>query len=147
MLTTEQTWRIDPVYMTQQTKINETIRSTLIDWIIQIHYNFKLLPETLFLTVNIIDRYFAKNNMSKREVQLVGVAAMLVAAKYEEIYPPLLKDFVFISDNSCSAAQILDMERKILFAMDFDMQLTSSFRFLERFSKLAKIDTPTFFLS
>jgi len=147
MLTTEQTWRIDPVYMTQQTKINETIRSTLIDWIIQIHYNFKLLPETLFLTVNIIDRYFAKNNMSKREVQLVGVAAMLVAAKYEEIYPPLLKDFVFISDNSCSAAQILDMERKILFAMDFDMQLTSSYRFLERFSKLAKIDTPTFFLS
>jgi len=147
MLSTEQTWRIDPVYMTQQTKINETIRSTLIDWIIQIHYNFKLLPETLFLTVNIIDRYFAKNNMSKREVQLVGVAAMLVAAKYEEIYPPLLKDFVFISDNSCSAAQILDMERKILFAMDFDMQLTSSYRFLERFSKLAKIDTPTFFLS
>jgi len=72
---------------------------------------------------------------------------MLVATKYEEIYPPLLKDFAFISDNHCTAEQILEMEKKILFELDFDLQLTSSYRFLERFSKLAKIDTVTFFLS
>lgn len=75
----------------------------MIDWIIQIHYNFKLLPESLYLTVNIIDRYFAKNQVNKGEVQLIGVSSMLIATKYEEIYPPLLKDFVFITDNSCSA--------------------------------------------
>jgi cyclin B len=86
--------------MEQQPKINETIRSTLIDWIIQIHYNFKLLPETLFLTVNLVDRYLEKQVVSKRDVQLVGVAAMLIATKYEEIYPPVLKDLVFITDNA-----------------------------------------------
>jgi len=72
---------------------------------------------------------------------------MLIATKYEEIYPPLLKDFVFISDNSCSAEDILDMEKKILFALDFDITLTTSYRFLERFSKLASLDNVTFFLS
>ena len=103
MLNCESKWFIDPIYMTKQPKISETNRSTLIDWIIQIHYNFKLLPETLFLAVNLIDRYFSKHAMNKRDVQLVGVACMLIATKYEEIYPPLLKDFVFISDNSCTA--------------------------------------------
>ena len=133
--------------MGHQTKINETIRSTLIDWIIQIHYNFKLLPESLFLTVNIIDRFLEKSQVSKREVQLVGVAAMLIATKYEEIYPPLLKDFVFITDSQYNSENILDMEKKILFVLDFDLQLTSSYRFLERFSKCAGLNKVSFFLS
>ena len=72
---------------------------------------------------------------------------MLIATKYEEIYPPLLKDFVFVSDNTCSAEQILSMEKKILVTIDFDLQLTSSYRFLERFSKLAGIDPVCFHLS
>ena len=133
--------------MSRQPKLTETIRSTLIDWIIQIHYNFKLLPESLYLTVNIIDRYFAQNQVKKGEVQLIGVSSMLIATKYEEIYPPLLKDFVFITDNSCSADQILEMEKKILFSLDFDMQICSSYRFLERFSKVSKIDRVTFCLA
>ena len=57
MLKNEAKWSVDPHYMDRQPRIQETIRSTLIDWLIQTHYNFKLLPETLFLTVNIIDRY------------------------------------------------------------------------------------------
>jgi len=72
---------------------------------------------------------------------------MLIATKYEEIYPPLLKDFEFITDNSCPAEQILDMEKKILTAIDFDLQLTSSYRFLERFSKQAVLDKLSFFLA
>jgi hypothetical protein len=80
-----------------------------------------LLPESLFLTVNLIDRFFEKSQISKREVQLVGVAAMLIATKYEEIYPPLLKDFVFITDSSYTSEQILDMEIKILITLDFDL--------------------------
>ena len=61
MLTTESKWNPNPTYMSNQEKIEETIRSTLVDWLIQIHYNFKLLPESLFLTVNVIDRYFSKH--------------------------------------------------------------------------------------
>lgn len=117
------------------------------DWLIKTHYNFKLLSESLFLTVNLIDRYLSKTQITKREVQLVGVAALLIVAKYEEIYPPLLKDFVYITENAYTAEEILDMEKKILFTLDFDLSLCTSYRFLERFSKLAKIDNVTFYLA
>ena len=77
----------------------------------------------------------------------MGVAALLIVAKYEEIYPPLLKDFVYITENAYTAEEILDMEKKILFKLDFDLSLCTSYRFLERFSKLAKIDNVTFYLA
>lgn len=72
---------------------------------------------------------------------------MLIATKYEEIYPPLLKDYVFISDSIYSAEEILDMEKSILFELDFDIQLTSSYRFLERFAKHQRLDQVTFYLA
>lgn len=78
---------------------------------------------------------------------MVAVAAMLIATKYEEIYPPLLKDLDYISERQFSEDQILDMELKILVSLDFDMQLTTGFRFLERFAKIAKVDDVTFFLA
>ena len=99
------------------------------------------------MTVNIIDRYMSKHQITKRDVQLVGISSLLIVAKYEEIYPPLLKDFVYITDNVYTPEEILDMEKKILFSLDFDLNLCSAYRFLERFSKLAKIDNVTFFLS
>lgn len=80
-------------------------------------------------------------------MQLIALAALLTVTKYEEIYPPLLKDFVVIAENSYSSEEILDMEKKILFTLDFDLSLTSSYRFLERFSKLAKLDKISFFLA
>lgn len=72
---------------------------------------------------------------------------MLIACKYEEIYPPIVKDFVYITDNAYTKEEILEMERKMLQTLDFDIQITSSFRFLERFSKVAKIDPLIFNLS
>ena len=77
----------------------------------------------------------------------MGITALLIVTKYEEIYPPVLKDLIYIAENKYSAEEILDMEKKILFALDFDLSLTTAFRFLERFSKLAKLDKVTFYLS
>lgn len=121
MLKNQVKWSVPASYMNKQPKLTETNRSALIDWVIEIHYKFNLLPESLFLTVNIIDRYFSKNAIHKSEIQLVGVAAMLIATKYEEIYPPLLKDFSYISDGNCSPEEILEMEKSILFQLDFDL--------------------------
>jgi hypothetical protein len=67
--------------------------------------------------------------------------------KYEEIYPPTLKDFIYITGDNYTSEQILEMERKILYALDFDISQCTSYRFLERFSKLSKTDDVTFFLS
>lgn len=72
------------------------------------------------------------------KLQLVGVTAMLIACKYEEIYPPIVKDFVYITDEAYSHAEILKQEQKILSALDFNITITSAYRFLERFVYLAK---------
>ena len=69
MLKVETKWNLNPNYMVQQNEINESIRSNLIDWLIEVHNAFKLLPETLFLTVNMIDRYFSAVQVSNREVK------------------------------------------------------------------------------
>jgi len=78
----------------KQNDINEKMRSILVDWLVEVHVKFKLLPETLFLTINLIDRYLESKKVLRQKLQLVGVTAMLIASKYEEIYAPEVKDFV-----------------------------------------------------
>ena len=97
-----------PGYMLNvQTDINEKMRAILVDWLIEVHYKFKLLPETLFLTINLIDRYLERVQVHRTKLQLVGVTSMLIASKYEEIYAPEVKDFVYITDRAYSKEEIL----------------------------------------
>lgn len=134
----------DAFYMRRQTYLNENVRATLVDWLINVHNKLNLLPETLYITVNIIDRYLSQKQLQKEEIQLLGVSALLIATKYEEIYPPTVKDYIYISKNAYSKQQILSMEMDILSTLEFKMCETSSYRFLERFAKVAKA-TPTVF--
>lgn len=126
--------------MKQQEDIHEKMRSILIDWLVDVHYKFKLVPETLYLTVNLIDRYLEKEQVSRQNLQLIGVTSMLIASKYEEIYAPIVKDFVYITDNAYTKEEILHMEMKMLHTLDFEINFTSSYRFLERFIKVAKVE-------
>ena len=97
---------VRPVYMEDQQYINERMRSILVDWLVEVHLKFKLVPETLYLTVNIIDRYLCKTEVSRPKLQLVGVTALLIASKYEEIYPPELRDLVYICDRAYSKLEV-----------------------------------------
>lgn len=130
-----------------QQDINERMRSILVDWLVEVHLKFKLVPESLYLTINLIDRYLEKEQVHRSKLQLIGVTAMLIACKYEEIYPPIVKDFVYITDNAYTKEEILEQERKMLQALDFDIQITSAYRFLERYAKIMKADPVIFNLA
>jgi len=95
------------------------------------------MPETLHVTVGIIDRFLSISEIKKSQLHLLGVTALLIATKYEEIYPPELKDLLSISENKFSKAEVLTMETEILTTLDFNFTLPSSLRFLERFRKLS----------
>lgn len=112
------------------------MRSILIDWLVDVHLKFKLRPETLFMTVNLIDRYLEKAVIARQKLQLVGVASMLIACKYEEIYAPETKDFVYVTDKAYSKPEIHEMEGKILSALEFNINSNSPLKFLERYSRL-----------
>ncbi len=104
--TKESSTSVRPVYMEDQQYINERMRSILVDWLVEVHLKFKLVPETLYLTVNIIDRYLATAEVTRPKLQLVGVTALLIASKYEEIYPPELRDLVYICDRAYSKNEV-----------------------------------------
>lgn len=123
-------------YMKTQPDVNEKMRAILIDWLIEVHFKFKLLPETLFITVNLIDRYLEKKEMKRQRLQLLGVTAMWVACKYEEIYAPEIRDFVYITDNAYQQKDILELEYELLMTLQFNVTSPSSFRFLERYAKV-----------
>ena len=134
-------------YMKRQNDINEKMRAILVDWLIEVHYKFKLNPETLFITVNLIDRYLSKAVVKRQLLQLVGVTAMLIASKYEDIYPPPIGDFVYITDNAYTQQDILEMEHDILRTLEFNVTFPSAFLFLNRYARLAKADDMTMALA
>lgn len=137
-LATQSKGHVNLDYMASQYDINSQMRAILIDWLVEVHLKFKLLPETLYLTVNLIDRFLSVTQIVRSKLQLVGVTCLLIACKYEEIYPPIVSDVVYITDNAYKAAEILEMERNILVALDFDLHVTSPYRFFERFCYLTK---------
>ncbi|GJS19664.1 G2/mitotic-specific cyclin-2 [Tanacetum coccineum] len=141
---------VSPDYMTQQYDINERMRAVLIDWLVEVHHKFVLLPESLFLTVNLIDRFLAKQSVIRTNLQLVGLVAMLLACKYEEVLVPAIEDLVFISDKAYSRSQFLVMEKLILNTLEFNMSFPTPYVFMKRFLKAAqsdsKLDQMSFYL-
>ncbi|XP_026420337.1 G2/mitotic-specific cyclin-2-like [Papaver somniferum] len=100
---------VSPNYMVQQSDINEKMRVILVDWLIEVHYKFEIMDETLFLIVNIIDRFLAHQIVERKKLQLVGVTAMLLACKYEEVSVPVVDDLILISDKAYTRKQVLAM--------------------------------------
>uniref|UniRef100_A0A803NA89 Cyclin-like domain-containing protein n=1 Tax=Chenopodium quinoa TaxID=63459 RepID=A0A803NA89_CHEQI len=101
-------------YMNSQPEINDKMRAILVDWLIEVHNRFELMPETLYLTINLVDRFLSSKSVPRRELQLLGIGAMLIACSYEEIWAPEVNDFVSISERAYSNEQILKMEKAIL---------------------------------
>ena len=95
------------------------------------------MSETLYVTVGIIDRYLSKLPIKKSQLHLLGVTALLIATKYEEIYPPELKDLLNISENKFAKEEVLKMENLILMTLEFNFFAPSSLRFLERYRKIS----------
>ena len=116
------------------------MRQILIDWLVDVHLKFKLRCETLYITIDLIDRYMQRKVVHRQYFQLLGVSAMFVASKYEEIYPPMLKDFVQVCDYAYSKEQILIMESQILQVIDFELARNSPMSFLSLFCREFGLD-------
>jgi len=118
------------------------MRSVLVEWLVEVHQQFSLLQETLYLSVCILDRYMQVNaeKVQRKQLQLVGVTAMFIAAKYEEMYAPEIGDFVYITDNAYTPSQIREMEIKIMSVLKFDLGRPLPLHFLRRNSKAGQVD-------
>lgn len=130
-------------YMSKQSDINEKMRAILFDWLVEVHLKFRLKTETLYLTMNLIDRYLERAQVPRSKLQLVGVTALLLASKYEEIYPPEVRDLVYVTDKAYTRQQILSMETTMLNKLSFRLTVPTHYKFLVRYIKAAQCDTRT----
>jgi len=130
MLRREHEFMPEASYMQTQPQINAKMRSILNDWLYEVHRKYKLRHETLFLAICILDSYLSKACVSRRRFQLVGVTALLIAAKVEEIEPPQLAELVYVTDNSYSKQDILDMEMAVLGTLGFRVAAPTAAHFL-----------------
>ncbi|XP_074306784.1 G2/mitotic-specific cyclin S13-7-like [Silene latifolia] len=122
-------------YMASQPEINEKMRAILVDWLIEVHDRFNLFPETLYLTINLVDRFLSLKAVPRRELQLLGIGCMLISCKYEEIWAPEVNDFVGISEGAYSHEQILKMEKTILGKLEWYLTVPTPYVFLTRYIK------------
>ncbi|KAL4989092.1 cyclin-like protein [Aspergillus falconensis] len=133
----------NPDYIDHQPDLEWKMRGILVDWLIEVHTRFRLLPETLFLAVNIIDRFLSAEVVALDRLQLVGVAAMFIASKYEEVLSPHVANFSHVADETFSDKEILDAERHILATLEYNMSYPNPMNFLRRISKADNYDIQT----
>ena len=120
------------------------MRAYLIDWLSELHLKFKLWPETLYVCVGIIDKYIMiQPDIKKKDLQCLGITALHIAGKYEEIYPPELKQILRVTDNAVSKDQVLQLEFAILQTLDFNVTFPSILRFMERYARIAQVHERT----
>ncbi|KAF9681178.1 hypothetical protein SADUNF_Sadunf06G0198500 [Salix dunnii] len=152
-----------------QRDISPSMRGILIDWLVEVSEEYTLVPDTLYLTVNLIDRFLSQNYIEKQRLQLLGVTCMLIASlnafhsmncmsfvffhysdgfnyaffiyagsKYEEIIPPRVEGFCFITDNTYTRAEVLKMESQVLNFLYFQLSVPTTKTFLRRFIHAAQ---------
>ncbi len=133
----------NPKYMDHQEELEWNMRGILVDWLIEVHGRFHLLPETLYLAVNIVDRFLSLKVVQLDRLQLVGIAAMFIASKYEEVLSPHVANFRHVADDGFTEHEILSAERYILGALSYDLSYPNPINFLRRISKAEGYDIHT----
>ncbi|CAF1249681.1 unnamed protein product [Didymodactylos carnosus] len=136
----EHLYESKPNFMAQQIDINAQMRTILVDWLIEVADEYKLFDETLFLCVQYVDRFLSTVNVTRSKLQLLGTTCMYLAAKYEEMCPPALEEFSFITDNTYDTKHILRMEQIVMKMLNFSLSGPTSYIFLQHYLSLMKSD-------
>ncbi|KAH7463543.1 Cyclin-A1-1 [Phytophthora ramorum] len=120
---------------TVQVDINEKMRTILVDWLVEVGEEYELDSQTFHKAVNLVDRCLKEIKINRKQFQLLGCACMMIAAKFEEVHPPNVEEFVYISDQTYTAEEMLDMETQVLNALEYRVASTTCYGFMYRYMK------------
>jgi cyclin-A len=102
------------------------MRAVLVDWLVEVADDFRLSTETLYLAIAHMDRFLSLRRIEKDELQLLGVTCLLIASKYEEINPPAIDRFAYVTDNACTVEDIVEVEAEVLHHLGFQISVPTS---------------------
>ncbi|XP_047319623.1 putative cyclin-A3-1 [Impatiens glandulifera] len=123
-----------------QKDVTANMRGVLVDWLVEVAGEYKLQSDTLYLSVSYIDRFLSINPINKQRLQLLGVSSMLIASKFEEINPPTIDDFCYITDNTYRKEDLVKMEADILKSLKFEVSSPTILTFLRRLARISEED-------
>lgn len=122
MLQKDRKYCRDPLYFRKHSFLQPRMRTILLDWLTEVCEVYKLHRETYYLALDFVDRYLSiKHDIAKQRLQLVGTTALFIAAKTEEIYPPKISEFAYVTDGACTESEILDQELLMLKTLDWKL--------------------------
>ncbi|KAK3010872.1 hypothetical protein RJ639_012090, partial [Escallonia herrerae] len=121
-----------------QRDVTQSMRGILVDWLVEVCEEYKLVPDTLYLTVYLIDLFLSEYYIERQKLQLLGITCMLIASKYEEICAPHIEEFCFITDNTYTKEEVLTMESQVLNNLGFRIAAPTAKSFLRRFLRAAQ---------
>lgn len=127
-------------FMDKQSDVDSKLREALVNCLVQLHESFQLSWTSLFLTVNLLDRYLSKVAVRRSCVQLVGVTSLFVAAKFVEVTPPTILEIADSTNQKCRADDISSLECTFLNALDFRLTCPTADQFLDRLHELSGSD-------
>lgn len=141
MLKKEQLYEKDPSSLDRHAGLHARMRSILLDWLIEVCEVYRLHRETFYLAVDFIDRYLRlAPEVMKQQLQLVGVTSLFVAAKIEEIYPPKISEFAYVTDGACTEDEITMQELLMLKVLRWDLSPMTCNSWLSLFLQLLNTD-------
>lgn len=126
-------------YILEQPVISKWMRSLLVDWMVEVQESFELNHETLYLAVKLVDLYLGERKLSKEKLQLLGAAALFIACKFDERIPPYIDDFLYICDGAYTRKELIEMERAVFRAVNYNLGVPLSYRFLRRYARVSNV--------
>ena len=126
-------------------KINERHRAVVIEWLSYMNHYLGQSNETLFMCINIMDRFVSKKKISLEIYQLLGICSYLIASKYEDTDAPSIEELIYISKNIYTRNDIISMEKEILNTLNFDIFCVSPYQFFSYFYIISELNNKKVF--
>ena len=123
-----------------QTDINEAMREILINWLMEVHFNLCSQEETLYLAINILDRYLGVKNVTTYDLQTVGIASLMIAIKYQETKFVEIAELIYLTDNSTTLEHLLNTEVQILKALEYNFTVPSVLNYLDCYNNILQLN-------
>jgi len=119
----------------EDSSVSHSMRSILVDWLVQVQHHLKLSQETLYLAVSMLDLVLDRRDVDPDKLQLVGITSLLVATKLEEYYPVEGEKLLHLTENSYKWREVLEMELVLIEVLDFQLYIPSTQVFLLRYTQ------------
>uniref|UniRef100_A0AAY4EP01 Cyclin N-terminal domain-containing protein n=1 Tax=Denticeps clupeoides TaxID=299321 RepID=A0AAY4EP01_9TELE len=142
LLQKDESYNRDTRVMDRHPNLQPKMRAILLDWLMEVCEVYLLHRETFYLAQDYFDRFMAtQKDVVKSTLQLIGISSLFIAAKMEEIYPPKVTQFAYVTDGACLEEEILTMEIIIMKELNWNLSPLTPVSWLSIYLQVAYLKT------